>query len=249
MSTVIDMSKATERRDLAPVSQADALITAIERAARDPSVDIVKLKELFAMRKEIAREAAEAVFNAAMTEAQKEMRPIAADAENPQTRSKYATYAKLDRALRPIYTKHGFAISYDEGDSPKADHVRCLAYVSHAGGFTRTYRRDMPADGKGAKGGDVMTKTHAVGAAHSYGDRYLLKGIFNIAVGEDDKDGNDPEPALSEEQVANLEALLTEVNANKPAFLKWLKVNSLSEIYARNYDFCVKSIEAKRRHG
>jgi hypothetical protein len=51
----------------------------------------------------------------------------------------------------------------------------------------------MPADGKGAKGGDVMTKTHATGAAMSYGMRYLLKMIFNVAIGEDDKDGNAPE--------------------------------------------------------
>ena len=50
----------------------------------------------------------------------------------------------------------------------------------------------MPADGKGAKGGDVMTKTHATGAAVSYGMRYLLKMIFNVAVGEDDTDGNGP---------------------------------------------------------
>ena len=48
----------------------------------------------------------------------------------------------------------------------------------------------MPSDGKGAKGGDVMTKTHATGAAMSYGMRYLLKFIFNVAVGEDDTDGN-----------------------------------------------------------
>jgi hypothetical protein len=48
----------------------------------------------------------------------------------------------------------------------------------------------MPADGKGAKGGDVMTKTHATGAAVSYGQRYLLKMIFNLAVGEVDDDGN-----------------------------------------------------------
>jgi hypothetical protein len=35
-----------------------------------------------------------------------------------------------------------------------------------------------------------MTKTHATGAATSYGMRYLLKMIFNVAVGEDDDDGN-----------------------------------------------------------
>jgi hypothetical protein len=196
MNNVIDMSKASERRDVAPMSESTALINAIERAARDPSVDIAKMERLFAMHKEVSMARAEAVFNAAMVACQQEMRPIAADAENLQTHSKYASYAKLDRALRPIYTKHGFAISYDEGDCDKAEWVRCLAYVSHSGGFTRTYKRDMPADGKGAKGGDVMTKTHAVGAAHSYGDRYLLKGIFNISVGEDDQDGNDPKAAV-----------------------------------------------------
>jgi hypothetical protein len=60
----------------------------------------------------------------------------------------------------------------------------------------------MPADGKGAKGGDVMTKTHATGAAMSYGARYLLKYIFNVAVGEDDNDGNGSTP-LSEDIVVS----------------------------------------------
>ena len=45
-------------------------------------------------------------------------------------------------------------------------------------------------NGKGAKGGDVMTRTHATGAALSYGMRYLLRMIFNVAVGEGDTDGN-----------------------------------------------------------
>jgi len=125
-----------------------------------------------------------------MSAAQQKMRPISADAENPQTRSRYASYAQLDRALRPIYTEHGFGVSYDTGDAPREDCVRVLAYVTHEGGHARTYRVDMPADGKGAKGGDVMTKTHATGAAMSYGMRYLLKMIWNVAVGEDDKDGN-----------------------------------------------------------
>jgi hypothetical protein len=60
----------------------------------------------------------------------------------------------------------------------------------HLGGHVKPYQVDMPADGKGAKGGDVMTKTHATGSALSYGMRYLLKLIFNVAVGEDDDDGN-----------------------------------------------------------
>lgn len=245
-SNVLDLSKVNERRELVASSDGAALIQAIERAARDPNVDIAKMERLFAMRKEIAAEMAEAAFNQAMTACQMEMRPISADAENSQTHSRYATFAKLDRALRPIYTRHGFALSFDELDSPKPEYVRVVCYVSHTAGHTRTYRRDMPADGKGAKGGDVMTKTHAVGAANSYGARYILKGVFNVAVGEDDQDGNEPQPGLSEEQAANLKALLSEVGANEGAFLKWARVRSLSEILACNYEYCVKAIEAKR---
>jgi len=36
----------------------------------------------------------------------------------------------------------------------------------------------------------VMTATQATGASDSYAKRYLVKDIFNIAVGEEDIDGN-----------------------------------------------------------
>jgi hypothetical protein len=57
---------------------------------------------------------------------------------------------------------------------------------------------DMPSDGKGAKGGDVMTKTHATATADSYAKRYLIKDIFNIAIGEYDTDGNATSEGLSD---------------------------------------------------
>jgi len=165
------------------------LIQTIAAAARDPQVDIEKMERLWVMHEKLTNKAAEQAFNDAMSIAQAEIGPISADATNPQTKSKYATYAKLDGVLRPIYTRHGFAISFNEGEGAPEGHIRMLAYVSRAG-HTRTYKADMPADGKGAKGGDVMTKTHAGGAARSYGMRYLLKMIFNVAVGEFDNDGN-----------------------------------------------------------
>jgi hypothetical protein len=189
-----DAQVATVERAVALPSNATSLLQAITQAASNPQVDIEKMERLMQMHERIVAREAEGVFNSAMRDCQAEMRPIATDAENPQTRSKYATHGKLDGALRPVYTKHGFSISYDEGDSPKPEHVRVLAYVSHIAGHTRTYHKDMPADGKGAKGGDVMTKTHASGAADSYGKRYLLKNIWNVAIGEEDKDGNDPKP-------------------------------------------------------
>lgn len=177
-----------------------SMLEVISRAASNPEVDVTKMERLFALQKEFLMQRAETAFNDAMSKAQAEMRRVAADSNNPQTRSQYASYGAIDRVLRPIYTEHGFSISFDTGESPREDFVRMLAIVAHKDGFSRTYHADIPADGKGAKGGDVMTKTHAFGAATTYGMRYLLKMVFNVAIGEDDTDGNtedDPKPAAA----------------------------------------------------
>jgi hypothetical protein len=173
------------------VTRDESASVMFERLARDRDVSVEKIERLMALWERAEAKKAETAFNAAMSAGQKQMRPVAADADNPQTRSRYASYAALDRALRPIYTDHGFGLSFDTGDSPHELHVRVLCLVTHAAGHSRIYHVDMPADGKGAKGGDVMTRTHATGSALSYGMRYLLKMIFNVAVGEDDDDGND----------------------------------------------------------
>jgi hypothetical protein len=166
-----------------------AFLQMIERAARDPSIDIDKLDRLLLMRERENARVAEQAFNIALADAQTEMQPVNTDSDNPQTRSRYASYAALDRAVRPIYAGHGFALSFNTADAPGPEQARIVCDVSHVGGHTRRYHIDMPVDGKGAKGGDVMTKTHAMGSGISYGMRYLLRMIFNLAIDQDD-DGN-----------------------------------------------------------
>lgn len=215
---------------------AASLMAVISRAASDPATDVDKLERLLGMYERITARQAEQAYHDAMSTAQAEMRPIAADANNPQTKSKYASFVALDRELRPIYTKHGFSLSYDTEDGAPADHVRVVCKVSHRAGHTERPRIDMPADGKGAKGGDVMTKTHATGAAMTYGQRYLLKMIFNIAVGDDD-DGNSMAGSMriTADQREALSALADSVEADKRKFCDWLGVESFAEIPARDY--------------
>lgn len=232
---------------LAAAEPSASIFSVIERAARDPNVDIDKMERLIAMRERELNRVAEQAFNEAMKSAQSEMRPISADASNPQTKSRYASYAKLDSALRPIYTKHGFSLSFDEADSPKDEHIRVVCYVAHEAGFTRTYRKDMPADGKGAKGGDVMTKTHAAGAAASYGMRYLLKGIFNVAVGEDDVDGNSPADTapINTKQLDELRGLISATDTDIAKFCQWARIEALPDLPARQFDKAVQVLRQK----
>ena len=189
---VADVPLPTAQTALPPATLPDAapILSLIERAARDPAVDIDKMERLILMQERVQARQNQAEFDVAMADAQEAMRAISPDKDNNQTKSKYATYAALDHAVRPIYARHGFALSFNTGDAPNPAEVRVLCTVSHRSGHRQQYKIDMPADGKGPQGAAVMTRTHATGAAASYGQRYLLKLIFNLAVGDVDDDGN-----------------------------------------------------------
>lgn len=188
---VVGSTSLAEPRATAPAVLPDASGGMFERLLRDPDITPDRLERFMALWERTEAKKAEMAFNRALAAAQKGMRPVAADSRNKSTNSDYASYEALDRALRPIYTSHGLAVSFPgTEDSPLPEHVRVICKVTHDDGHVEKYHVDMPADGKGAKGGDAMTKTHAVGSALSYGQRYLLKGIFNVAIGEDDDDGN-----------------------------------------------------------
>lgn len=241
MNAVVEMP----RQDVGQVPQTPStsegatVLQIIERAARDPSVDIGKMRELMAMRNDMMAVEAERSYDAAMTDAQTTMRPIAVNADNPQTRSKYADYYALDSALRPIYTSHGFSLSFGTADGAAPGEVRVTCRVAHRAGHRQVVHIDMPADGKGAKGGDVMTKTHATGAAITYGRRYLLGMIFNIAITKDD-DGNSaskPELAMdiTAEQFQELKALLEESVSKEPEMLAYVKAESMEKMNLAQY--------------
>lgn len=229
MTQLATVEPPTHVAELSPTT----LLDVISRAAADPNTDIEKMERLWAMHERMVTRQAEQSFNTAMSAAQAEIGRIATDKANSQTHSQYATYAALDRMVRPAYTKHGFALSFDTEDA-EADQVKVLCYVSHSGGFKRTYRVTMPADGKGAKGGDVMTKTHAAGSAMTYGKRYLLQLVFNTAIGVDpeDDDGNMANAVhMTEEHAQQIETLANGISkVMLRRVLASYKVESLSDI-------------------
>jgi hypothetical protein len=229
--------------------EAQQAFSMIERVAADPNIPVERLERLMAMRDGIVAKDNEDAFNEVMALAQKEMTPINADAKNDSTGSKYATYAAVDRAARPVYSRYGFGLSFDEEDSPKTDHIRVVCYVT-ACKHTRKYRIDMPSDGKGAKGGDVMTKTHAAGSAFSYGQRYLVKNIFNLAIDRDD-DGNAAGKVhleqIGDEQLKKLQDLAKRGKADLKKFCELFRIKTLNELPAALFDEAVKQLERKMK--
>lgn len=227
--------------EAAPVTQLTPMQMAYQLVAK--GADFAAVREMIEFGKKLEADEAQKAFNLAMTACQAEMRPVAANVRNTQTKSRYATYDALDMALREIYTKHGFSPSFDSGDDPLPDHVKVLCYLAHSAGHTRTYKIDLPADGKGAKGGDVMTKTHATSSAFTYGQRILLGMMFNVAVsGKRDDDGNaagktGPVPkTITPAQVKELLALIEQAGTNTETFCEVGQVEAVPDLLAKDFD-------------
>jgi hypothetical protein len=239
-----------------PLPSATILGFTAEQIAALP---VDKLDHLMRLQERVRSDDARKAYNAAMSAAQSEMGRISTDAVNPQTRSRYASYGQLDKALRPIYSRHGFAVSFNTADSPLEQHVRVLATVTHSEGHERDYQADIPCDGKGPKGNDVMSKTHAAGSAMSYGQRYLFKLIWNVAIGENDDDGNaaaapqngDVNALIPDADADQILALLKETKADLPLFWAWVSrlqgpTTNVSDIKGANFERVLGQLRAKK---
>jgi hypothetical protein len=240
MSAVIE-------RPAGPIQEsATSIIQVIERAALNPDIDVEKMERLLAMQERILTHGAKMAFNDAMRAAQSEMPKIKRNRENKETHSKYADLEAVTDQAVPIYTKHGFSVSYGTADCPITGHYRVTALCAHSGGYERQYQADVPIDNTGPKGTQNKTMTHGFGSTMSYGRRYLICLIFNITLTNEDKDGNQPGSVITEDQVTNLMDLAKEVKADRQKFLAYMNVEQLADIAAKDYQKAVKALEAKR---
>lgn len=194
------------------LTQPKTLLQACAEAARDPRVEVGKLKELLAMAHDEETRAAEKMFNAAMYAAQSEMPKVIRDAFNPHTKSRYPKLETLSQTVDPVARQHGFVLTYGTSDSPLDDHYRVICDVTHVpSGFTRRYLADIGSDVVGAKGGGTKSGAQGSGSSISYGRRYIKVLIFDLViVGEDTDAQGRPVGPLSEKELRELRSLMAE---------------------------------------
>jgi hypothetical protein len=246
---------ALKKVDAAPLAKSNdgevsAVFSLLDRAMQDPTISAERLDGFFTLYQRVQADKARKDFTAALVAAQRQMEPVRKNAKNPQTHSMYATFEALDEAARPIYSAHGFAPTYRTEASDKPDHIRVVLSLMHEGGHERDYPIDMPTDGKGPKGNDVMTRTHATGSAFSYGKRYVFGGAFNIITTEKDDDGNRAGGAslpITEAQVNELIKLADDVGADKARFCKHYNITSFADILQSQFQKAKSALEAKRK--
>jgi hypothetical protein len=173
MTNEVEIAKAGQ-------SEAGQLLDVIRAVATDPNVDIEKVKAIFAMQRELQKDAERREFNAAMADAQAELEPVIRNAENADNKAKYATLDAIGEVVDKVITKHGFALICRPEQSPVPQCLRMIGTLTHRGGFERELVGDIPLDATGIKGSVNKTATHAWGSTATYARKYLMLMAFNV---------------------------------------------------------------------
>lgn len=165
----------------------------LEKAV-ERGMDPAQLKALVDLHEQWQASRAREAFNSAMKECQAELPLIVKDAENSQTKSRYAKMEYIQVIAKPVITKHGFALSFAEEDCPTPEWKRTICDVRHSGGHCVRYHLDLPLDGVGAKGNAIgaMNRVQAAVSTGTYAQRYLIARIFNLTIADTDLDGRPP---------------------------------------------------------
>jgi hypothetical protein len=246
---------ATEERDEAIFAslrkEEPTPMSLMEMALQNPHVSPEHLNQLMDLQAKWMKIRALEAFNNAMTDAQEQMRPVVANAKNPQTNSFYADLFAVHKAIVPVYTRCGLSLSFSEEASTQAEHMRIVCRVSHRMGHTEAYHLDLPLDGKGIKGQQMMTNLHAKASTVSYGQRYLCKMIFNLAVGGEDDDGNGPSEYIGPGQIGEINDLLKACRdagreVDMVRFREWAEITNIEDITTRAFPKVIDYLKRKR---
>lgn len=174
--------------ELQVIKQEEPTAMGLLQLALDKGASMDTIERLARLHREMRDDQAQLDFDDALNRCQKKLGFVARDMERADGRGKYSSFEALNAAIRPVYVAEGFSVSFSEDEGTSAELVIMVGLLCRAG-HKRPYRKVLPVDSKGPKGNDVMTKTDASCAASSRAKRYILKGMFNLAEGEGDNDG------------------------------------------------------------
>ncbi len=219
----------------------------IAAVARDPHTDVAKLRELLDLQERIQAKDAEIEFARAMKAAQDEMPTVYRESKNDSNQSRYAKLEALDKAIRPVYTRHGFSLSFSGVQPWEVGKTRVKCIVRHIAGHSEPHELEGEPDTAGPKGGATKTAIQGMGSTVSYLRRYLTLMIFNVMLSNEDNDGNnDP---LNADELNNMTNMLNGCNItgeDMQKFLMFAGARSVERIQRFRYSEVMSSL--MKRH-
>ena len=209
-------------------------------AAVESGKDLAYIEKLMDMERRWKADQAREAYYEALAEFKKVPVQVIKDKQNKQYDSRYASIGNIVNTVNAAMAPFGLNARWDI-DQTEGIKVTCI--LSHTLGHSESVPMTGPPDESGKKNPLQQIKSTIT---------YLKVSTFEavtgvVSVDAPDDDGNGSGDVISEEQIADLEALITEVGSDKAAFLRYCKVGDLDEILSRKYRIAVQVLEAKRK--
>jgi hypothetical protein len=236
--TMSTETKITTGQQITPM---DMLQMAVSQNA-----DLDKLEKLMALQERWEANEAKKAYVAAMNAFRADPPVIYKDKKVKFDTSKGTTeysHALLENAAEIIgasLTKHGLSFRWDCEQIEGQVKVTCV--ITHAQGHSERVTLQAGLDQSGGK-----NNIQALGSTVSYLERYTLFAATGMAPKGMDNDGGPALECITEQQAADLRALMEEVEADEAKFLAYFKVESIEKLPAKAYKQAVAMTEAKRK--
>lgn len=156
-------------------------VSMFERLVKDPSVDVDKLERLMAMHERMLAGQAKAAYYTDFAGMQAELPTV--QERGKTNNGKYATHEGIVEAVRPVLKKYGFILTF-RTTFPDPTTVKVIGILAHKAGHAEETEFISKADTSGSK-----NAIQALGSAQSYGQRYTMRALLNIASAAEDDDG------------------------------------------------------------
>lgn len=215
------------------VADSGSIMAKVMELASTPGANPEMFDRLVAWQEREQTRQAGIEYNMAMNLAQEEIRPVARRHHNSQTNSNYAKFEDIDEAIRPVYIRHGFSLSWNNVESIVPGNVRVACRCAHVAGHHEMFFREAPPDTAGPKGGATKTVLHGTGSTETYLKTIIERGIFNVPLAEPNAQMSGSGEVISDEDAEFLRDLCVRANRQEGTILHRMfegKITSFNEI-------------------
>jgi len=239
--------------DVVSLGETSTMMAMLQRMTLDPSVSLDRVEQAFAFYQKVQANDARRAFDEAMAQAKAEIPPIlknrlvSHETKTGGTKSyQHEDLAGIAKVVDPILGKYGLSYRFrttSELNQPIS--VTCI--VSHRQGYSEENTLHAGRDDSGNK-----NSIQAIGSTLTYLQRYTLKAALGLAAAHDDdgkKADAKPDEFISDEQIAELTALIEETKIDINKFLAVEKVESLADITVKNFPRARALLEQKKKKG
>lgn len=218
------------------------------QAALDQGADLAKLEQLMALQERWEANEARKAYVVAMARFKQnppeilKRKRVHFESQKGTTDYMHATLADVCAAAIKGLADVGISHRWDVEQQNDRITVHCV--LTHEQGHSERTTLTGSADQSGNK-----NAIQAIGSAVSYLQRYTLLAATGLATKDIDDDGRGASNVdlITENQILDLEALITEVGVNREQFLRFCKIDRIDDMPVSKYKAAVAALNARRK--